>query len=88
MEQFQVFKQMVQFNKTTFDNSYNAMEMLRDQNEKMANSLLDQATWMPEEGKKAINEWMKAYKKGCDDFKKAVDQNYKNAADFFTVFGK
>ena len=88
MEQFQVFKQMVQFNKTTFDNSYNAMEMLRDQNEKMANSLLDQATWMPEEGKKAINEWMKAYKKGCDDFKKAVDQNYKNAADFFTGFGK
>ena len=88
MEQFQVFKQMVQFNKTTFDNSYNAMEMLRDQNEKMANSLLDQATWMPEEGKKAINEWMKAYKKGCDDFKKAVDQNYKNAADSFTGFGK
>ena len=60
MEQFQIFKQMAQFNKTAFDNSYNTMTMFREQNEKMANSLLDQATWMPEEGKKVINEWMKA----------------------------
>jgi hypothetical protein len=88
MEQFQVFKQMAQFNKTAFDNSYNTMTMFREQNEKMANSLLDQATWMPEGQKKAINEWMQAYKKGCDDFKKAVDQNYKNVEDFFTGFGK
>ena len=88
MEQFQVFKQMAQFNKTAFDNSYSAMETLRKQNEKMANSLLDQATWMPEEGKKVINEWMKGYKKGCEDFKKIVDQNYKNVEKCFTGFSK
>lgn len=88
MEQFQIFNQMVQFNKTAFDNSYSAMETLRKQNEKMANSLLDQATWVPEGQKKAINEWMQAYKKGCDDFKKAVDQNYKNVEDLFAGFGK
>jgi hypothetical protein len=51
MEQFQIFKQMAQLNKTAFDNSYNTMTMFREQNEKMANSLLDQATWMREEGK-------------------------------------
>jgi hypothetical protein len=79
---------MIQFNKTAFDNSYIAMEMLRDQNEKIANSLLDQAPWVPEGGKKVINDWMKVYKKGCDDFKKAVDQNYKYAEKFFTGFGK
>lgn len=88
MEQFKIFKQMIQFNKSAFDNSYNAMEMLRNQNEKIANSLLDQATWLPEGGIKAINEWMKVYKKGCDDFKKAVDQNYKNAEDLFSGSGK
>lgn len=88
MEQFQIFKQMIQFNKSAFDNSYNAMEMFRNQNEKIANSLLDQATWVPAGGIKAINEWMKVYKKGCDDFKKAVDQNYKNAEDLFSGSGK
>ena len=37
----------------------------------------------PEEGKKAISEWMKAYKKGCDDFKNIVDENFKKVDDFF-----
>lgn len=88
MEQFQIFKQMIQFNKTAFDNSYNTLEMFREQNEKMTSSLLDQAAWMPEEGKKAINKWMQTYKKGCDDFKKTADQNYKKVENFFSGFGK
>ena len=29
MEQFQIIKQMTQFNKTAFDNSYNTMTMFR-----------------------------------------------------------
>lgn len=88
MENYQIFKQMAQFNKTAFDNSYNTMAMFREQNEKMATYLLDQATWMPEEGKKAINEWMKSYKKGCEDFKKIIEQNYQNAEKCFTGFSK
>jgi phage-related minor tail protein len=88
MEQYQIFKQMAQFNKNAFDNGYRAMETLRKQNEKMANSIIEQVTWLPEEGKRAINEWMQLYNKGCDDFKKTVDQNYKNVEDFFTGFGK
>jgi len=74
MEQFNVIKQMVQFQKHAFDQGYNAMKVLREQNEKMTNSILDQATWIPEEGKKTLNEWIQLYKKGCDDFKKTADQ--------------
>jgi hypothetical protein len=37
----------------------------------------------PEEGKKAVIEWMKAYKKGCDDFKNIVDENFKKVETFF-----
>jgi hypothetical protein len=88
MVQSQFINQMIQFNKAAFDNSFKAMEMLRKQNEKTANSLLDQATWMPAEGKKAINEWMNVYKKGCDDFKRTVDLNFKNVEDFFSGFAK
>ena len=88
MEQFNAIKQIVQFNKNAFDKGYNAMEMLREQNEKMTNSILEQASWMPEEGKKAVNEWVQLYKKGCDDFKKTVDQSYKNVENLFAGFGK
>ena len=83
MEQFNTIKQMVQLNKNAFDQGYNAMDMLRNQNEKMTNSFLAQATWMPEEGKKLIRDWVKAYKKGCQDFKKTADENYKKVDEFF-----
>ncbi len=88
MEQFNVIKQMVQFNKNAFDQGCNAMDMLRKQNEKMTKSFLDQATWLPEEGKKAVNEWMQIYKKSCDDLKKTADQNYKNVEKLFTGSNK
>jgi hypothetical protein len=88
MEQFNTIKQMVQLNKNAFDQGYNAMDMLRNQNEKMTNSFLAQVTWMPEEGKKAVNEWMQLYKRTCDDFKKAADQNYKNVEKLFSGSNK
>ncbi len=88
MEQFKAIKQMVQFNKNAFDQGYNAMDMLWKQNEKMTNSFLDQATWLPEEGKKAVNEWMKLYKESCNDLKRTADQNYKNVEKLFSSFNK
>jgi hypothetical protein len=84
MEQLTTLKQMVQFNKTAFDHGYNALEILLKQNETMTNTFLDQAAWVPEEGKNTVNEWMRIFKTGCDDFKKTADQNYKNIEKLFT----
>jgi len=83
MDNQQIFKQMIQFNKTAFDNSFSAMRIAQEQNEKMVKSFLDQAAWLPAEGKKAINDWLAAYKKGCEDFKNAMDENYKKVEAFF-----
>ncbi len=67
MDQKQIFKQMVDFNKGAFNNAFNAMVMVQDQNETLANTMLNQATWMPEEGKKAVREWVETFKKGRED---------------------
>ncbi len=82
MDQNQIFKQMIDFNKATFDNSFSAMSMVQEQTEKMVGTTLEQASWLPEEGKKVIGEWVGAYKSGCEDFKKAVDDNFKKVEDF------
>ena len=84
MDQKMIMKQMIDFNKATFDNSFNAMVMLQGQTEKMVNTFIGQATWLPEEGKKVINEWIKAYGKGSEDFKNAVEENFKKVEDFFS----
>lgn len=83
MEPNVMLKQMLDFNKTAFDNSFNAMLMIQEQNAKMVNTFLEQANWMPEEGKKLLRDWVDAYKKGCENFKKAADENYKKVDDYF-----
>ena len=83
MEPVKIAKQMVEFQKATFDNTFNAMGMVQDQAERMLSMSLNQATWLPEEGKKAITEWSNACKKGAEDFKKTVDENFKKVDDFF-----
>ena len=83
MDSAKIAKQMIDFQKATFDNTFSAMVMLHEQTERVANTLIDQATWMPTEGKKAINDWIKAYKKGREDFKKIVDENFEKVEDFF-----
>jgi hypothetical protein len=51
--------------------------------EKATNALLDQATWLPEEGKKAIRDWVGAYKEGREKFKSTIDENFKKVEEFF-----
>jgi hypothetical protein len=81
-------KQMIDFYKATFDNSFNAMVMLQEQTEKTLKTALDQTTWLPAEGKKVIDEWAKAYKQGRDEFKKVVEENFKKVEDYFNQAAK
>ncbi|PKN19850.1 MAG: hypothetical protein CVU71_05645 [Deltaproteobacteria bacterium HGW-Deltaproteobacteria-6] len=83
MEQKQIARQMMEFNKTAFDNSFSAMSALQDQTEKLVFSFLDKAPWFPQEGKKAVNDWVTSYKKGRQDFKAAADESYQKVAEYF-----
>jgi len=76
MDPKQISKQMFDFNKMAFERSFAAMVVMQDQAEKMFNMWLDQNKWFPEEGKKAMSEWVKTYKKGREDFKSKVEEGY------------
>lgn len=88
MEPVKITKQVIEFQKTTFDNTFNAMVVLQEQAEKMTKAMLEQSPWVPEEGKKAVQEWIGAYKKGREDFKKMVEENFQRVEDFFSGFDK
>jgi hypothetical protein len=75
-------KSIIEYNKNAFDNVFNALESIGDQNEKMFRSLMNQAL-MPEESKSAITEYVGLYRKGWQDFKKAIDENYITAVKRF-----
>lgn len=76
-------KQMIDFYKTTFDNSFTAMMMLQEQMDRMAGLYMGQLVNVPDEVKKGLAEWTKSYKKNCEDFKKVVDDSFKKLEGFF-----
>ena len=83
MDPKQIAKQMIAFNKNAFDNNFSAMNALHEQTERIINKFWEKSPMFPEEGKKAISEWMKTYKKSYEDFKSAMDENFKKVEDFF-----
>lgn len=82
MEKQQAFKQMMEFNKAAFDNTFNVMTLIQEQTERMINLSLEQATMLPKEGKKVFTEWLKACTKGSETFKKAVDDSFQKMEGF------
>ena len=83
MDQKQVFKQMIAFNRTAFDGSFAALVTFQEQADRMTSTMLEQATWLPEEGRKAISDWAEACKKGREEFKKRVDESFQKVEAYF-----
>lgn len=83
MDQKKIARQIIEFNKTAFENTFNVIMALQEQTEKLVLSLSEKAQWIPEDGKKAINEWAKTNKKRQEEFKSYVDGNYKKASNYF-----
>jgi polyhydroxyalkanoate synthesis regulator phasin len=83
METENFAKQMIDFQKTTFNNTFTAVTMLQDQAERMVNTMIEQTTWLPEESRRVIDEMIGTYKKGRADFKGVMDENFVKLADLF-----
>lgn len=83
MQPKDMLKQMIDFNKSAYENAFKNVNILQEQMEKMIDAYIDQAVGIPEPTKKAAKEWASMYKKGFDDFKKLMDDNYRKLGAFF-----
>lgn len=77
METIKFARQSLLFQKTIFENSFNALVLSQDQTEKMVTAYMEQLPWVTEEGKHSLKETADMAKRARDDFKKAVDEGYK-----------
>jgi hypothetical protein len=86
MDHKHLIKQALAFNKTTFDNAFTAMTAMQEQTGSMTGKFTQQLPWLTEEGRKMIKQWEAPFRKGRDDFKAAMDENYKKAEDLLSKF--
>ena len=76
MEASQITKQVIDFQKTSFENWYSAMSLFQDQAVSTVDMMLDQAYLIPEDGRNAIQSWMGVLQEERDRFKAYVDKGF------------
>jgi hypothetical protein len=76
MENKEIMRQIMDLHKAALDNSFSAMVMFHDQAEKLLKTFIDKTPGMGDEGRKVMNQWLDVYKKGREDFKKAMDEGH------------
>lgn len=64
------------------------VSLFQDQAKKMFDLFSNQKTWLPFDFKKTMEDMGGIYKKGCDDFKKQIDENLQRMEKFYTAAGK
>ncbi|MFH2067748.1 MAG: hypothetical protein ABIK15_21270 [Pseudomonadota bacterium] len=82
MENQQLIKQAVDFQRNAFNNAFQAVVLFQDQTERATKTLLAQVTLVPEEGKTLIGTWTENYKKGLNQYKEAVDAGFNRIEEF------
>ncbi|MCP4747541.1 MAG: hypothetical protein GY874_15580 [Desulfobacteraceae bacterium] len=84
MEYTQISKQVIDFHKSSFSNWYDAVSMVQDQTVSVMDMVLDQSTWIPQEGRHAIQNWVNVYEKERGRFKSYVDEGYTGLEKYFS----
>jgi hypothetical protein len=83
MDQTRMSKQAIDLQKTAFDNVVSSMLFYLDSTQSLSRTLVNQNPWVPEEGKRALVEWMQSNRKVLEDFKQAVDDGYSRMGSCF-----
>jgi len=76
MEYRQINKCVIDFQKMYFDNWYSAVTVVQDQVASTIDKMLNQATWIPEDGRNAIQNWVKAAQDERVRFKSYIDKGF------------
>lgn len=84
MEMPQMAKQMLEFQKATFNNAFNTLTMFQDQSEKLVNTFMDQNPAIPQQTKEGFRDWLNVCKKARDDYKKTMDESFKNLESYLS----
>jgi len=63
--------------KTAYNYSFDIINAVQEQSEKALNNVLDRATWINEEQRKAVDNWIGYVKDGQNNVKTVLDENFK-----------
>ena len=75
-------RQMVEFQKQAFDNTFNALSAIQDQQRELMSRLLEGAPAVPGEMKQLLDEWGRAIETGREQFRDTVDKSFETVESY------
>lgn len=88
MDQKQTLKQILDYNKSTFDNVFNTLSALQDETESFIARFMEKSNLITPEGKKIIRKMSDSYRKGRSDLREMADEHYRKASEYFVPTDK
>ncbi|MGD9368576.1 MAG: hypothetical protein PVH87_22945 [Desulfobacteraceae bacterium] len=76
METNPITKQVLDFQKGAFSSWYSAMSILQEQAALTVDTLLNQAGWIPDEGRRAMLSWVSACKNEGERYKAYMEESF------------
>jgi hypothetical protein len=78
--------QLIEGQKTMFNNTYDMLLKIQEQTEKVADTVMTDHAMIPGFDLKHLKGWRDMVKKGQKEFKKAVDEGFKQSEALFDNF--
>ena len=88
MEYNQITKQAIDFQKSAFNSWYNAVTMVQDQAAAAVETLMNQTSLVPEDGRQAITNWVGACQAERNRFKSYVVDSFSGLEKRLSQKGK
>jgi len=78
-----IFTQVVEYQKTLFDNSFAMMATLQDQGHQIIDQTFEKSPLLPDDSKKMCSYWVDLAKQNRENCKKYVDSGFDRIEKFF-----
>ena len=82
MDNTHIAKLLLSFQRQTFENVCQSIEILQDYSETSVKTLVGQNQWIPEQGRHFFDQWATACRKGCQTVKETVDGGFDRWQEF------
>lgn len=85
MEHFKLTKQLFEFQKSSLNNSLQAMAAFKSPMLYMSQIMFEAGKKIPMENQKIMDEWMQAFKNSQEEMQKTVDDGYEMIGTFLST---
>ncbi len=88
MENNEIVKKMIEFQKMSFSNWYGTVSMVQDQSRSAVDMMLEQSSWVPEDGRTAVTNWLNTCREERGRFKAYVEDGFTNMEKYLDMSQK